>query len=128
MRLEKLLRTRGIQIAGLATAIVIAVLGNEVLSGFGPGSLRTETTAPADLEKAASALLGGNASDGMLDMLAEEMSSSSSSASSDELDWILDEIFVNPGAPREEACSCEADHEPSAGCLCCGHADRKSDE
>ena len=125
MRLETLFGMRGIQIAAFVVAIAIAVLGNNVLSGFGPDGQGPDSAATASFEKAASTLIGWDATDAALDGFAEEIRRSSGSTQ-DEADWFLDEI-LDPQALCKDACTCGADSDdPSVGCSCCGHSDQKS--
>src|SRR5215468_9526134 len=93
MRLETLFGMRGIQIAAFVAAIAIAVLGNNVLSGFGPDDPGPDSAAPPEFEKTASRLTGWDAIDAALDGFAEEIRRSSSDATQDEVDWFLDEIL-----------------------------------
>src|SRR5215471_17368196 len=129
MRLETLFGMRGVQIAAFVAAIAIAVLGNNVLSGFGPDGPGPDSAAPAEIEKAASgasALMGWDATDAALDGFAEEIRRSSGSTQ-DEADWFLDEI-LDLQALCKEACTCGADSNDASGeCSCCGHSDQKSD-
>ena len=126
MRLETLFGMRGIQIAAFVVAIAIAVLGNNVLSGFGPDGQGPDSAATASFEKAASTLIGWDATDAALDGFAEEIRRSSGS-NQDEADWFLDEI-LDLQALCKEACTCGADsNDASAECSCCGHSDQKSD-
>jgi len=131
MRLETLFGMRGVQIAAFVAAIAIAVLGNNVLSGFGPDGPGPDSAAPAEIEKAASgasALMGWDATDAALDGFAEEVRRSSSCATQDEPDWFLDEI-LDLQALCKEACTCGADSNDASGeCSCCGHSDQKSDK
>jgi len=117
MRLETLFGMRGIQIAAFVAAIAIAVLGNNVLSGFGPDGPGPDSAARAEFEKAASTDMGWGATDA---------ARSSSCATQDEPDWFLDEI-LDLQALCEEACTCGADsNDASVGCSCCGHSNQKS--
>ena len=117
MRLETLFGMRGIQIAAFVAAIAIAVLGNNVLSGFGPDGPGPDSAERAEFEKAASTHMGWDATDA---------ARSSSCATQDEPDWFLDEI-LDPQALCKDACTCGADSDdPSVGCSCCGHSDQKS--
>src|SRR5215475_118292 len=116
MRLETLFGMRGIQIAAFVAAIAIAVLGNNVLSGFGPDGQGPDSAATASFEKAASTLMGWDATDAALDGFAEEIFRSSSGATEDEPDWFLDEI-LDPQALCKEACTWGADSDDaSVGC------------
>jgi len=123
MRLETLFGMRGIQIAAFVAVIAIAVLGNNVLSGFGPDGPGPGSAAPAEFEKAASTLMGWDATDATFDGFAEEIRRFSSGVTQDEPDWFLDEI-LDLQALCKEACTCGADsNDASAGCSCCGHSD-----
>ena len=126
MRLKTLFGMRGVQIAAFVAAIAIAVLGNNVLSGFGPDDPGPDSAAPAEFEKSASTLMGWDATDAALDGFAEEIRRSSCGATQDEPDWFLDE-FLDLQPLCEEACTCGADrNDASAECSCCGHSDQKS--
>jgi len=120
MRLAAPFRVRAFHIAAFVVAVAIAVLGNDVLSGFGPGARDLKTAERSECEKADSELLGEESAGVSLDTLAKEMIDSfTPGAGQDELDGILAGLFAETQAPTEETCPCaDAGDDASAGCAC----------
>jgi hypothetical protein len=118
---------RALQIAGFVMAVAIAVLGNDVMFGFGPfgskaaGMSRCEK-ADSEREDLAEESLAGSRGN---DCWAEEMDNLVPEASGDEaVEQFFAELFTEPSAPspetRTQTCAdlCDRLLDPTAGCTC----------